>query len=137
MAIVHRIQNGDAVKARIAFMRGRISASAKLLAISIPDTFLGRKTQEQFPNEESENGSPSSVSPSIQQFPPEGASQRDASIELTSAKQKGRSRVVLDLPDVDAALRMARKMADATGRAVVVRDDRSRVIAAIPHATRH
>ncbi|MCS3447415.1 MULTISPECIES: hypothetical protein [Bradyrhizobium] len=134
MAVVHRIQDGDAVKARLAFMRGRISASVKLLATPTPDTFLGRKTQEPFPKQESENGLMSNVPPSIQQLSPAGA---DASVGTMSVKQKGRKRIVLDLPDADAALRKAREMADATGRAVIVRDDRSRVLGAIPRATRH
>ena len=135
MAVVHRIQDGDAVKARLAFMRGRISASVKLLATPTPDTFLGRKTQEPFPKQESENGLMSNVPPSIQQLSPAG--QQDASVGTMSVKQKGRKRIVLDLPDADAALRKAREMADATGRAVIVRDDRSRVLGAIPRATRH
>ncbi|MEH2672489.1 hypothetical protein DXU07_24985 [Bradyrhizobium elkanii] len=137
MAVVHRIQDGDAVKARLAFMRGRISASVKLLATPTPDTFLGRKTQEPFPKQESENGLMSNVPPSIQQLSPAGAGQQDASVGTMSVKQKGRKRIVLDLPDADAALRKAREMADATGRAVIVRDDRSRVLGAIPRATRH
>lgn len=135
MAVVHRIQDGDAVKARLAFMRGRILASVKLLATPTPDTFLGRKTQEPFPKQESENGLMSNVPPSIQQLSPAG--QQDASVGPMSVKQKGRKRIVLDLPDADAALRKAREMADATGRAVIVRDDRSRVLGAIPRATRH
>ncbi|MCP1969692.1 hypothetical protein [Bradyrhizobium elkanii] len=58
---VHRVHYEVAqIVKQIAFVREIIARAAELLKLSPPDTFLGRKTYEPFPQEESQYGNPQS-----------------------------------------------------------------------------
>ncbi|MGX1353448.1 hypothetical protein AB7M49_007069 [Bradyrhizobium elkanii] len=54
---VHRVHDEVVqIVKQIAFVRELIARAAELLELPRPDTFLGRKTQEPFPQEESRYG---------------------------------------------------------------------------------
>ncbi|MCC8972345.1 hypothetical protein [Bradyrhizobium brasilense] len=46
----------SSISKRSAFIREIVASSAELLKLPAPDTFLGRKAQEPFPQEESGYG---------------------------------------------------------------------------------
>ena len=50
-APIHRVHNeASAISAQNAQMRGQIAKALAILKMALPDTFLGRKTQEPFPS---------------------------------------------------------------------------------------